>query len=66
MRPVRDQKLDDQVVAEYHAAGQAGDLAAFKRLLGKYAAHLPREVKDKMIAEFKRNALALKSALRER
>ena len=59
----RDEKLAAQIV-EFHAAGQAGDLAAFKRLLGKHAAHLPKEKKEEMIAEFKRNVAALQAALR--
>ena len=61
----RDQKLAGQIVEEFHAAGQKGDVAAFKRLLGKYGAHLPRNVKDELIAEFKRNAILLKTALRD-
>jgi len=31
----RDEKLAGKIVEEFHAAGQRGDLAAFKRLLGK-------------------------------
>jgi hypothetical protein len=60
----RDEKLATQIVEEFHAAGQKGDLAAFKRLLGKYGAHLPAEVKDQLIAEFGKNASLLKAALR--
>jgi len=46
MNRKRDEKLATQIVEEFHAAGQKGDLAAFKRLLGGYGAHLPAEVKD--------------------
>jgi hypothetical protein len=60
----RDEKLATQIVEEFHAAGQKGDLAAFKRLLGKYGAHLPAEVKDQLIVEFRKNASLLKAALR--
>jgi hypothetical protein len=60
----RDEKLARQIVEEFHAAGQKGDLAAFKRLLGQYGAHLPTQVKNDLIAEFKRNASLLKDALR--
>jgi hypothetical protein len=35
----RDEKLARRIIEESHAAGQRGDLAAFKRLLGTYAAH---------------------------
>jgi hypothetical protein len=60
----RDKKLAAQIVEEFHAAGQKGDLQAFKRLLGKYGAHLPAEVKNQLIAEFKKNAVLLKDSLR--
>jgi hypothetical protein len=60
----RDEKLANQIVEEFHAAGQRGDVAAFKRLLGHYGAHLSTRVKNQMIAEFKKNANLLKSALR--
>ncbi|MFZ0417675.1 MAG: hypothetical protein WAM04_06200 [Candidatus Sulfotelmatobacter sp.] len=60
----RDEKLAGKIVEEFHAAGQRGDLAAFKRLLGKYGAHLPTEVKNQLIAEFKKHASALQDALR--
>jgi hypothetical protein len=61
----RDEKLAAKIIEEFHDAGQRGDLQAFKRLLGKYGAHLPNSVKDNLIAEFKRNAGLLRSALRE-
>jgi hypothetical protein len=61
----RDKKLAEQIIEEFHAAGQRGDVAAFKRLLGKYGAHLSREVKDELIAEFKRNVSALWNAQRD-
>ena len=46
----RDERLAAQIIEEFHAAGQRGDVAAFKRLLGKYGAHLSRAVKDELIA----------------
>ena len=61
----RDEKLASQIVEEFHEAGQRGDVAAFKRLLGKYGAHLPRQVKDELIAEFKRNVSVLQAAQRD-
>lgn len=60
----RDEKLAGQIVEQFHAAGQKGDVAAFKRLLGQYAAHLPVEVKKRLIAEFQKNAKLLRDALR--
>lgn len=44
------QRLAPEIIAKFHDAGQRGDLEAFKRLL----------------AEFKRNADALRRALREK
>lgn len=61
----RDEKLARQIIEEFHEAGQRGDVAAFKRLLGKYGAHLSREVKNQLIAEFERNATALRNAQRD-
>jgi hypothetical protein len=61
----RDRKLESQIIEEFHAAGQKGDLPAFKRLLGTYGAHLPKEVKDELIRDFKRNAELLRDSLRE-
>src|SRR5437660_3341289 len=52
----RDKKLASQIVEEFHAAGQRGDVAAFKRLLGRCGAHLSTQVKNQMIVEFKKNA----------
>jgi hypothetical protein len=60
----RDEKLASKIVEEFHAAGQRGDVAAFKRLLGQYGAHLSTQVKNQMIAEFKRNANLLRDALK--
>ena len=60
----RDLKLANEIVEEFHAAGQKGDVAAFKRLLGKYGSHLSAEVKNKLIAEFEKNANLLRNALR--
>ena len=34
-------------------------------LLGKYAPHLSRQAKDKLIEEFKQNVLLLRKALRD-
>jgi hypothetical protein len=62
----RDEKLAAHIIEEFHEAGQKGDLAAFKRLLGKYAAHVPGAVKDKLIAEFIENAELLRKSLRGR
>jgi hypothetical protein len=62
--PKRDPKLATRIIEEFHAAGQRGDLEAFKRLLGTYGAHLPRNVKDELIREFKRNAEILSASLR--
>ncbi|MGA9391400.1 MAG: hypothetical protein WBV69_13235 [Candidatus Sulfotelmatobacter sp.] len=61
----RDQKLAKEIIEEFHAAGQRGDVAAFKRLLGQHAAHLSAQVKNQMIAEFKRNAKLLRDALQD-
>ena len=63
--PERSEKLARQVIEEFHAAGQKGDVAAFKRLLGKYAAHLPRGLKEQLIEEFKKNAELLRASLRD-
>lgn len=60
----RDEKLSRQIIEEFHAAGQRGDVAAFKRLLGKYAAHVPSAKKDEMIADFEEKAKLLRKALR--
>jgi hypothetical protein len=60
------QRLAPEIIAKFHDAGQRCDLEAFKRLSAEYGAHLPREVKDELIAEFKRNADALRRALREK
>jgi hypothetical protein len=38
----RDEKLARQIIAEFQAAGEKGDLLAFKRLLGTHGAHLPK------------------------
>ncbi|MGH9513658.1 MAG: hypothetical protein ACRD2U_16125 [Terriglobales bacterium] len=62
----RDEKLSNQIIEEFHAAGQKGDLAAFKRLLGRYAAHVPSAVKDQLIADFVEKANLLQKALRKR
>jgi hypothetical protein len=62
----RDEKLANRIIQEFHEAGQKGDLAAFKRLLGTYAAHVPKEVKDQLIAEFIQNAELLRRSLRGR
>jgi hypothetical protein len=64
MRKPRDEKLASQIVEEFHLAGQRGDVAAFKRLLGQYGAHLSTKVKDQMIAEFRKNASLLRDALK--
>jgi len=63
---MRDQKLSQQIIEAFHAAGQRGDLAAFKRLLGQYSAHLPSAVKDKLIADFVEKAKLLQEALRKK
>lgn len=60
------EKLSSQIVEEFHAAGQKGDVEAFKRLLGKYGAHLPAAVKNDLIADFKKHASLLQKALRKR
>ena len=62
----RDEKLAAQIIEEFHEAGQKGDVAAFKRLLGTHAAHVPRAVKDKLIAEFIENVELLRKSLRGR
>jgi hypothetical protein len=62
--PERSQKLAAKIIEEFHAAGQRGDVEAFKRLLGTYGAQLPRKLKNELIAEFRRNAALLKDALR--
>jgi len=64
--PKRDEKLAEQIIEQFHAAGQKGDLAAFKRLLGTYGAHLPKSKKDDLIRDFKRNAALLREALRNK
>jgi hypothetical protein len=63
---LRDQKLSQQIIEEFHAAGQRGDLAAFKRLLGQYAAHVPSTVKDELIADFVKRAKLLQEVLRKK
>ena len=65
-KPIRTEKLAEDIVREFHAAGQRGDSAAFKRLLGKYGAHLPKTVKDELIRDFEKNAQLLRNALRDR
>jgi hypothetical protein len=62
----RDDKLSNQIIEEFHAAGQKGDVEAFKRLLGKYGAHLPTAVKNDLITDFKKHASLLQKALRKR
>jgi hypothetical protein len=62
--PQRDRKLADQIIQEFHEAGQRGDVEAFKRLLGAYGAHLSRTVKEDLIREFRRNAALLRDSLR--
>jgi len=57
-------KLSPEIIKAFHEAGQNYDLQAFKRLLGKYGAHLPREKKDELIEMFKQYADALRVALR--
>ena len=57
-------RLAPEIIAAFHAAGQSCDVQAFKRLLGKYAAHLPPEKKEELIAMFKQNAEALRVAVR--
>ena len=61
----RTKKLSDEIVAAYHEAGQKGDVEEFKRLIGKYAAHLPRKEKDALIEEFKKNVAVLRASLRK-
>ncbi|MGB2605565.1 MAG: hypothetical protein WBC78_18335 [Candidatus Sulfotelmatobacter sp.] len=63
---MRDQKLSQQIIEEFHAAGQRGDLAAFKRLLGQHAAHVPSAIKDELIADFVEKAKLLQEALRKK
>ena len=57
-------KLAPEIIAAFHEAGQNYDLQAFKRLLGRYAAHLPQEKKDELIEMFKQYADALRAAVR--
>jgi hypothetical protein len=59
-------KLTPQVIRELHEAGQRGDEQAFKRLLGKYASHLPGETKETMLEEFRTQAAALREALQKK
>ena len=58
-------KLTPEIIAEFHAAGEAGDVQRFKRLLGTYGAHLSAERKEALIEEFKRHAAALQQSLRK-
>lgn len=57
-------KLAPEIIAAFHDAGQKCDVAAFKRLLGQYAAHLSSEKKNQLIEDFKRYADALRASLR--
>ena len=59
-------KLSPQIIKAFQEAGQKGDVQAFKRLLGQYAAHLPTERKEELIEEFKRYADALREAQRKK
>ena len=61
----RDEKLARQIIAEFQATGEKGDLLAFKRLLGTHGAHLPKTVKEDLIKDFKRNVALLREALRD-
>jgi len=58
-------KLSPQIIQEFHEAGQRGDEHAFKRLLGKYANHLPDEKKEELLEEFRMQSAALREALRK-
>jgi hypothetical protein len=58
-------KLAPEIIAEFHAAGQTGDVQRFKRLLGRYAAHLSAERKEALIEEFMRHAAVLRESLRK-
>lgn len=58
-------RLAPEIVKAFHEAGQSSDVQAFKRLLGRYAAHLPSEKKDELIEDFKQYAAALRAALRK-
>lgn len=60
------QKLAPEIIREFHAAGEAGEVQRFKRLLGQHASHLPKEEKDRLIEEFTRHAAALREQLRKR
>ncbi len=62
----RTHALEKQIIKEFHEAGQARDVQAFKRLLGKHAAHLPAAKKKELIEEFTRVAEELQQALRNR
>lgn len=62
--PKRSAKLSAKIIEEFHAAGQRGDVEAFKRLLGNYGAHLPKEVKEQLIADFRKNVQLLRDSLR--
>jgi hypothetical protein len=59
------QKLSPQIIQEFHEAGQRGNEQAFKRLLGKYASHLPDEKKEELLEEFRMQSAALREALRK-
>jgi len=58
------EKLAPEIIKAFHEAGQNYDLQAFKRLLGRYGAHLSAEKKDELIEMFKQYADALRAALR--
>jgi len=54
-----------ELIAEFHKLVRENDLAGYKRFLGRNAAHVPREVKDQLIEEFKRYAAAWREMQRE-
>ena len=56
--------LAPQIIEEYQELVKMNDLAGFKRLLGAYAAHIPREKKDELIEDFKRYAVAWRETSR--
>ena len=60
----KDKKaLSPEIIKAFHEAGKNRDLNAFKRLLGQYASHIPKETKEELIEEFKRNIELLRDAL---
>lgn len=59
------EKLAPEIIRAFREAGQNYDLPAFKRLLGRYAAHLPATKKNELIEMFTQYADALRSALRD-